>query len=174
MQCKTWWCVSPRSSDRSTILLSCVVCPSDDTSLVVMVTDAESRSNSQLSSRTNRWFRRRPPVPPSSKAADVLWNNGSTCYNGGIEQKTSGIVWENTDILWCHHWLLCEMSSTERLQWIHTDDLSLPRSGKCFWLVEANFPHGNHTHPDLGSNTSSVWKLIFLCSFLVDVITIEY
>ena len=60
------------------MLLSCVVWPSDDESRVVMVTVVESRRSSQLSSRTNKWFRSKPPVPPSSKAADVLWNNGST------------------------------------------------------------------------------------------------
>ena len=47
----------------------------------------------------------------------------------------------------------------ERTQKFHSDDVSLARSGKCFWLVEENFTRGttNQKHyPDLGSHTSSV------------------
>ena len=53
------------------------------------------------------------------------------------------------------------MTSTERTQKFHTDDVSLPRSGWCFWLVEGPFPHGttNQKHyPSLSSDTSSVWN----------------
>ena len=42
-----------------------------------------------------------------------------------------------------------------------------PDLGKCFWLVESNFPHGttNQEHyPDLGSDALSLWN--FLHSFL--------
>ena len=31
------------------------------------------------------------------------------------------------------------MTSEKRAQEFHTDDVSLPRSGQCFWLVEVNF-----------------------------------
>ena len=41
----------------------------------------------------------------------------------------------------CHHWFPGEMTSENRAQKFHTDDASLSRSGQCFWLVEANFPH---------------------------------
>ena len=34
------------------------------------------------------------------------------------------------------------MTSTERTQKFHTDDVSLRRSGWCFWLAEGPFPHG--------------------------------
>ena len=34
-----------------------------------------------------------------------------------------------------------EMTSEKREQKFHTVDASLPRSGLCFWLVEANFRH---------------------------------
>ena len=43
-----------------------------------------------------------------------------------------------------------------------TDDASLPRSGWCLWLAEANFPRGtaNQKHcPDLSSDASSVWNI---------------
>ena len=47
----------------------------------------------------------------------------------------------------------------ERTHKFHSDDVLLPRSGNCFWLVEENFTRGttNQIHyPDLGSHTSSV------------------
>ena len=53
------------------------------------------------------------------------------------------------------------MTSERREQKFHTDDASLPRSGKCFWLVESNFPRGTNNqkhYPDLGSDASSVWN----------------
>ena len=49
----------------------------------------------------------------------------------------------------------------KRAQKFHTDDASLPRSGQCFWLVEANFTSSttNQKHyTDLGSDPSSVWN----------------
>ena len=45
------------------------------------------------------------------------------------------------------------MTSEKRLQNFHTDYISLPRSGYCFWLVEAIFSRGttNQKHfPDPG------------------------
>lgn len=92
-----WWywrlCKLPLSSDKSIILLSWDVWPSVVTLLGAIVTAVESSRSSQPSSRTNRWLTSKPSVPPSSKAADVLWNNGSTwniqdhseltyCYKG--------------------------------------------------------------------------------------------
>ena len=42
-------------------------------------------------------------------------------------------------ILWCHHWFHRKMMSVKRVQKFRTDDMSIPRSGSAFWLVEANF-----------------------------------
>ena len=47
------------------------------------------------------------------------------------------------------------MKSDKHTQKFH-DDVSLPRSGQFFWLVESNFPRGttNQKHyPDLGNDT---------------------
>ena len=38
-----------------------------------------------------------------------------------------------------HLWFSREMTSEKRTQKDHTIDASLPRTGQCFWLVEANF-----------------------------------
>ena len=37
------------------------------------------------------------------------------------------------------HWFPREMKSDERAQKFHTDDVSLPRFGQCFCLVERTF-----------------------------------
>ena len=62
------------------------------------------------------------------------------------------------------------MTSEERLLKCYTDDVLLPRSGQCFWLVEAHFPRGstNQHYLDLGSDTSSVWNI---CARFSDVIS---
>ena len=46
--------------------------------------------------------------------------------------------------------------SDERAQKFHTDDVSLPRFGFCFWLVKANSQPVDKHYPDLGSYKSSV------------------
>ena len=64
----------------------------------------------------------------------------------------------------------CEMTSEKQVQKFHTEDASLPRTGKCFWLV---MPHGkfaptNQKHyADLGSDTSSAWNF---CTCFSEVI----
>ena len=53
---------------------------------------------------------------------------------------------------------------------IHTDDVSLPRSEWCFWLVgpRGKFVSTNQKYyPDIGSYTSSVWNF---CTRSSDVI----
>ena len=63
------------------------------------------------------------------------------------------------------------MASEKRLQKFHTDDVSLPKSGWCFWLVtpREKFDSTNQKHyPDSGSVASSVWNF---CSRLSDVIS---
>ena len=54
-----------------------------------------------------------------------------------------------------------EIISEERLQKIHTGDMSLPISRQCFFLVVANIPHSmaNQKHySHLSSGASSVWN----------------
>ena len=64
----------------------------------------------------------------------------------------------------------CAMIPEKQAQKFHTDDASLPRTGKWFWLV---MPHGklpptNQKHyADLGSDASSVWNF---CTCFLDVI----
>ena len=53
----------------------------------------------------------------------------------------------------------------KRTQKLHTDDVSLPRPGWCFWLVDANFLRSTINqkhHPNLGSDVIS---MEFLRSF---------
>ena len=62
------------------------------------------------------------------------------------------------------------MTSEKQAQKFHNDDLSLCRSGYCFWLVvpRAKFDSTNQKHyPDLGSDASSVWNF---CARFSDVI----
>ena len=69
-------------------------------------------------------------------------------------------------ILRRYHWFPREMTSQKRAQKIHTDDVPLPRSGWCFWLVllYGKFTSISQKHyPDLGSDTSSLWNF---CAFL--------
>ena len=63
------------------------------------------------------------------------------------------------------------MTSEKRAQKFHTDDVSLPKSGWCFWLVvpRGKFASTNQKHyPDLGSDASSVWNF---CACFSDVIS---
>ena len=73
------------------------------------------------------------------------------------------------DISRHHLWFSREMTSEGQTQNFHTDDVSLPGSGKCFQLVEANFPRGateQKHYPDVGSDTENIFCLKFLQSFL--------
>ena len=68
---------------------------------------------------------------------------------------------KTADISRRHHCFPREMTSQKRVQKVHSDDASLPRSGWCFWLVEANFRRGTtnqKNYPDLGCDESSVWN----------------
>ena len=61
------------------------------------------------------------------------------------------------------------MTSEKWAQKFHTDGASLPGSGSCFCLVEANFPRGTKKlYPDLDSDASSVWNF---CAHFSDVIS---
>ena len=63
------------------------------------------------------------------------------------------------------------MTSQKQAQKIHSDDVSLPRSGWCLLLVML---HGKFTstsqkhYADLGSDFSSVWNF---CTFFSDLIS---
>ena len=79
---------------------------------------------------------------------------------------------EKTANILRRHWFCYEMMSEDRRprQKIHTDDASLPRSGECFWLVvpRGKFASTNQKHhPDVCSDTSSVWNF---CARFSDVI----
>ena len=53
-----------------------------------------------------------------------------------VRSRCRKLVWENRRR---HHWFPYEMTSENRMQKFHTDDVSLPGSGKHFLLAEANF-----------------------------------
>ena len=68
------------------------------------------------------------------------------------------------------HWFSCQMTSEERRQKFHTDNVSLPRSGECFWLVvrRGKFASTNQKHhPDVCRDKSSEWNF---CARFSDVI----
>ena len=58
----------------------------------------------------------------------------------GLFSEFYGILWQEQNYN-TGQWFPCETMSEERMHKIPTDDTSLPRSGLCFWLVEANFSH---------------------------------
>ena len=65
----------------------------------------------------------------------------------------------------------CAMIPEKQAQKFHTDDASLRRTGKCFWLVmlHGKFAPTNQKHyPDLGSDASSIWNF---CTCFLDVIS---
>ena len=69
------------------------------------------------------------------------------------------IIWpeKTADSSRCHHWFPHKMTSENWPQKFHAYGTSPPRSGKCFWLVESNFPCcTTNQNPDLGNNAWSV------------------
>ena len=87
-------------------------------------------------------------------------------------QALAIIARENSDILPCHPWFPHKMMSEKQ----HRNSILMThhyilRSGKCVWLVKANFTRctTNQKHyPDLGWNASSVWNF---CTRFSDVIS---
>ena len=63
------------------------------------------------------------------------------CYSKDLELR----FWNKSLVASENSWHFAtpprEMTSEKREQKFHTVDASLPRSGLCFWLVEANFRH---------------------------------
>ena len=51
-------------------------------------------------------------------------------------RKWPSLAWENCRYSRRHHWFSREVTSEKRAEKFHTDDVSLPRSGKHFWLVK--------------------------------------
>ena len=77
------------------------------------------------------------------------------------ENTTFYLAWENRRHFATPSTVSPRKTSEKRAQKFLTDDASLPRSGQCFWLVEANFTSGttNQKHyPNPGSDASSVWN----------------
>ena len=75
------------------------------------------------------------------------------------KNTTFFLAWENRRHFATPPSVSPRKTSEKRAQRFHTDDASLPKSGQCFWLVEANFTSGttNQKHyPNLGSDASSV------------------
>ena len=75
------------------------------------------------------------------------------------KNTTFFLAWENRRHFATPPTVSPRKTSEKRAQRFHTDDASLPKSGQCFWLVEANFTSGttNQKHyPNLGSDASSV------------------
>ena len=56
-----------------------------------------------------------------------------------IQTLHTSLHTKTADISQRYKWLPRKMTFEERLQKFHTDDVSSPRSGKCFWLDEPNF-----------------------------------
>ena len=82
------------------------------------------------------------------------------------------LAWENRRHFATPPTVSPRKSSEKRAQKYHKDDASLPRSGQCFWLVEANFTSGttNQKHyPDLGSDASSVWNFCVVVTLRIVV-----
>ena len=86
------------------------------------------------------------------------------CNNKPNPSNFSSWPKNTADVSGSHHW------SGERARNFHTDDVSLPGSGRWIWLAEAHFPRGtaNRKHySDLGSEASSVWNFFSLSSEVI-------
>ena len=96
---------------------------------------------------------------------------GKTQVENFSYKYISSLAWENSQHFKMLPLVSCAMIPEKRVQKFRTDDTSLPRTGKCFWLV---MPHGkfaptNQKHyADLGSDASSVWSF---CTCFLDLIS---
>ena len=96
---------------------------------------------------------------------------GKTQVENFSYKYISSLAWENSQHFKMLPLVSCAMIPEKRVQKFRTDDASLPRTGKCFWLV---MPHGkfaptNQKHyADLGSDASSVWSF---CTCFLDLIS---
>ena len=84
-----------------------------------------------------------------------------------ILEWTSPLTWETTDISRCRHWFSRQLTSEQRLQRFHTNDVSLAfdwsgvPQGKLALTNQSTIPH-------LGSNRSSIWNF---CACSSDIIS---
>ena len=96
---------------------------------------------------------------------------GKTQVENFSYKYISSLAWENSQHFKMLPLVSCAMIPEKRVQKFRTDDASLPRTGKGFWLV---MPHGkfaptNQKHyADLGSDASSVWSF---CTCFLDLIS---
>ena len=96
---------------------------------------------------------------------------GKTQVENFSYKYISSLAWENSQHFKMLPLVSCAMIPEKRVQKFRTDDASLPRTGKCFWLV---MPHGkfaptNQKHyADLGSDASWVWSF---CTCFLDLIS---
>ena len=94
--------------------------------------------------------------------------------HGTCEYKNLGHLlqaWETAYIPRRHHLFLLEMTSEKGAQKFHTDNVLLPRYGKCMLLIGwSKFVTNQKQYPYFGSNTLSVWNF---CSCFSDVISRE-
>ena len=96
---------------------------------------------------------------------------GKTQVENFSYKYISSLAWENSQHFKMFPLVSCKMMSEKRAQKFHTDDTSLPRTGKCFWLVmlHGKFAPTNQKHyADLGSDASSVWSF---CTCFLDLIS---
>ena len=96
---------------------------------------------------------------------------GKTQVENFSYKYISSLAWENSQHFKMLPLVSCAMIPEKRVQKFRTDDASLPRTGKCFWLV---MPHGkfaptNQKHyADLGTDASSVGSF---CTCFLDLIS---
>ena len=96
---------------------------------------------------------------------------GKTQVENFSYKYISSLAWENSQHFKMFPLVSCAMIPEKGVQKFHTDDASLPRTGKCFWLVmpRGKFAPTNQKHyPDLGSDASSVWNF---CTCFLDLIS---
>ena len=67
----------------------------------------------------------------SARLRTVLlkWRYNVTKWHQLLRKPKKADIWRR------HQWFSWEITSGERAQKVQTDDVSLPRSGECFWLV---------------------------------------
>ena len=85
----------------------------------------------------------------------------SCCHHFSQTLHYCNLKKKTADISRPYNWFPHKMTSEKRPQKLHTNDVLVLRSGQCFWLAEVSFPRGTTNqkhHPDLDSDTSSVWN----------------
>ena len=93
------------------------------------------------------------------KDSDVF---GHLAHKGkGLKETSKKTFAETNQRTNCYPEKKADIPATSRTQRFHANDVSLPRYGQFFWLVQANFPRSatNQKHcPYLSGGMSSVWN----------------